>query len=155
MSKKKQNSKVINNIENLNLEIDYDKLAEAIVKAEIKQQESYSPSREWMKFILTPIFWGIVILSGLVSIAIFVLLFQNISDFPKDGSLIELTTWWLEICIKFAIAMFSSGVCIFSVFMAKEIDEEKDRNYVASMFSNVVAIAALIVALVAFLKGVG
>ena len=39
MSKKKDIKQVINNIRELNLEIDYDKLAEAIVKAQNKSQE--------------------------------------------------------------------------------------------------------------------
>ena len=33
MGKKREKAQVINHIQNLNLEIDYDKLAEAIVKA--------------------------------------------------------------------------------------------------------------------------
>ena len=36
MAKKKDKPQVINNIQELNLEIDYDKLAEAIVKAQQK-----------------------------------------------------------------------------------------------------------------------
>ena len=39
MAKKKEKSQVINNIENLNLEIDYDKLAEAMVLAQQKANE--------------------------------------------------------------------------------------------------------------------
>ena len=36
MAKKKDKPQIINNIQELNLEIDYDKLAEAIVKAQQK-----------------------------------------------------------------------------------------------------------------------
>ena len=66
MAKKKDKPQVVNNIQELNLEIDYDKLAEAMVKA-----------------------------------------------------------------------------------------QEKDRNYIISVFSGIVSFAALIVALVALFKGVG
>ena len=38
---------------------------------------------------------------------------------------------------------------------AKEIETEKDRNYIISVFSGIVSFAALIVALVALFKGVG
>ena len=38
MAKKKEKPQVINNIQELNLEIDYDKLAEAIVKANKKEK---------------------------------------------------------------------------------------------------------------------
>ena len=39
MAKKKSNPTVVNNIESVNMEIDYDKLAEAIVKAQQKAEE--------------------------------------------------------------------------------------------------------------------
>ena len=39
MAKKKDKPQVINNIQELNLEIDYDKLAEAIVKAQEKSEK--------------------------------------------------------------------------------------------------------------------
>ena len=39
--------------------------------------------------------------------------------------------------------------------MTNEIDKEKDRNYIVDVFSAIVSFAALIVALVALLKGVG
>ena len=38
---------------------------------------------------------------------------------------------------------------------AKEIETEKDRNYIVSVFSGIVSFAALIVALVALFKGIG
>jgi hypothetical protein len=38
---------------------------------------------------------------------------------------------------------------------AKEIETEKDRNYIISVFSGIVSFAALIVALVALFKEVG
>ena len=39
--------------------------------------------------------------------------------------------------------------------IAKEIETEKDRNYIISVFSGIVSFAALIVALVALFKEVG
>ena len=36
---------------------------------------------------------------------------------------------------------------------AKEVNTEKDRNYIIALFSGVVSFAALIVALVALVKG--
>ena len=71
MRKSRRNITIVNN------EIDYDKLAEAIVKANAIHQEQYSPSREWMKYILIPIFWGVAILSGILAVAMFVSLCQH------------------------------------------------------------------------------
>lgn len=155
MSKKKQNSKVINNIENLNLEIDYDKLAEAIVKAETKQQEIFSPSREWMKYILSFVYWSIAITAGILAIIMIIYILQNGPDISVDTSISKVLTSFFQSLVAFVIAIYCGGFCIVSVFMAKEINGENDRNYVSAMFSNVVAIAALIIALVSLLKGVG
>ena len=132
-------------------EIDYDKLAESIVKANAKHHEQYSPSREWMKYILLPIFWGVAILSGILAIAMFVVFCQNISDVFKTATITDD----IALLFEFFITFFTAGFCVFSIITAKEIDKEKDRTYIASMFSNIVAIAALVVALVALLKGVG
>lgn len=145
MRKRRRNITIVNN------EIDYDKLAEAIVKANTKQQEQYSPSREWMKYILIPIFWGVAILSGILAIAMFVSLFQNTTAILKTATITDDIAFLFE----FLITFFTAGFCVFSIVAAKEIDKENDRSYVASMFSNIVAIAALVVALVALLKGVG
>lgn len=145
MRKRRRNITVVNN------EIDYDKLADAIARATQKQQEHYSPSREWMKYILIPIFWGIAILSGILAIAMFISLCQSITSVFESGTLAEIVAFLFE----FLITFFTAGFCVFSIVTAKEIDKENDRIYVATMFSNIVAISALVVALVALLKGVG
>ena len=54
MAKKKDKPQVINNIQELNLEIDYDKLAEAIVKANQIEEENAVKKRaadleEWKR----------------------------------------------------------------------------------------------------------
>ena len=54
MAKKKNNTTVVNNIDSVNLEIDYDKLAEAIVKARKKEEEQLTKEKqetfnEWRK----------------------------------------------------------------------------------------------------------
>jgi hypothetical protein len=56
MSKKKDKPQVINNIQELNLEIDYDKLAEAIVKAKQIEEENAAKKKaseleEWQRSI--------------------------------------------------------------------------------------------------------
>ena len=145
MRKHRRSITIVNN------EIDYDKLAEAIVKANTKQQEEYSPSREWMKYILIPIFWGVAIISGLLAIAMFVSLCQNATAIFKTATITDD----IALLFEFLITFFTAGFCVFSIVTAKEIDKENDRSYVASMFSNIVAIAALVVSLVALLKGVG
>ena len=112
MRKRRRNITVVNN------EIDYDKLAEAIVKANTKQQEQYSPSREWMNYILIPIFWGVAILSGILAIAMFVSLFQNTTAIFKTATITDDIAFLFE----FRITFFTAGFCVFSIVTAKEID---------------------------------
>ena len=151
MAKKKDKPQVINNIQELNLEIDYDKLAEAIVKANNKQQELYSPSREWMKYILTPIFLGVAFLSGVLGIASFISLFQDVSNFSDNVTLTEITAFLL----KFVMSLFAVGFCVFSIVAKKEIEKENDKTYVATIFSNIIALVALVISAIALFKGVG
>jgi len=152
MAKKKNNTTVVNNIDSVNVEIDYDKLAEAFVKTQQKANEQYSVSREMMKFVITPVFWILTFVTGFISVAFFVVLFTSANDMLNDEN-------WLvgaiTLLIVFFIAFFSLSLTFFLAATAKEIDKENDRNYISSMFSNVVAIVALIVALIALVKGVG
>lgn len=143
MRKRRKNVTIIHN------EIDYDKLAEAIVRANTKKQNTYSPSGEWMKFVLTPIFWGIAVLSGVLGVGMIISICQNITTVFESGVWNGIAT----LIIELAIALFAIGFCVFSVMSAREIDKEADRGYIASMFSNIVAITALIVALVTLIKG--
>lgn len=148
---KKKKPTVINNIESVNVEIDYDKLEETIVKAQQKANEQYSVSRELMKFVITPIFWILTVVSGFISIAFWFVLFTSINDFLNDDN-------WLfgalSLLIIFFIALFTLVLTVFLGLTAKEIDKENDRNYISSIFSNIVAIVALVVALIALVKGV-
>lgn len=152
MAKKKSNPTVVNNIESVNMEIDYDKLAEAIVKAQEKANEKYSVSRELMKFVITPIFWILTVFSGVLSITFFAFLFASAKDLLSNENWVA---GGLSLLFVFFVALFTLILTVFLGLTAKEIDEENDRNYIASIFSNIVAIVALIVALIALIKGVG
>lgn len=152
MAKKKNNQTVVNNIESVNLNIDCDELAEAIVKAQQKANEKFSVSREMMKFVIFPVLWILAFVSGVISIAFWCILFTSAKELLNDNG-------WLfgglTLLIIFFIALFTLILTVFLALTAKEIDKENDRNYISSMFSNVVAIVALVVALIALVKGVG
>ena len=143
---------VIGNIEQINLEIDYDKLAESIVKASKIEDEKRSLSREWMKFVITPIFWLFTVISGLFAIGFFVEIFQIIKTLKGN-----ISEWeqWITIAVGFILSLSFVVVCIFTIATAREIEKENNKQYVAAMFSNIVALVALIVALIALFKGVG
>lgn len=154
MAKKKNNQTVVNNIESVNLNIDCDELAEAIVKAQQKANEKYSVSSEMMKFIIVPTLWILAVVCGFIGLVFFAMLIKEASaltEILKNQEYIRILT----ILGEFFVSMFSIALAFFSGFSAKEMDEEKDRQYVASVFSNIVALVALIVALIALVKEVG
>ena len=155
---KKNKPQVVNNIQKLNLEIDYDKLAEAIVKAQEKGEEEANKNKKFTSgafSVTTSVVLRVVaVLGGLLSLA---------SPFVIIN--VAKTFMWNEIGAiignVLGILFFVAWVAVLALYSwllwksAKEIETEKDRNYIISVFSGIVSFAALIVALVALLKGVG
>ena len=171
MAKKKDKPQVINNIQELNLEIDYDKLADAIAKAQEK-----SKSKPIKKICFWKSVWLIIrnkepqngmktaymlaeVMAGMFNIIAIIgaALFAIIICF----SILELD--WGPGILNYISQGISVGALLFASFaisllfrgIANEIRAEKDRNYIISVFSGIVSFAALIVALVALFKGVG
>lgn len=151
--KKNKKATTVNNIDTVNIEIDYEKLGEAIVKAQQKASEKYSVSREMMKFIIVPAFWIFAGVCGLVSICLLVIFVSSIGEVFDDSEnwFAEALVWLLE----FVLLLFSIVLTILLICTAKEIDEEKDRHYIATVFSNTVSFVALIIALVALFQSNG
>lgn len=177
MRRRRRNITIINN------EIDYDKLAEAIVKAKEGNESSSDEVQEKAKLTLSVVlklFWNIIInknqsngtaTSGLLEllisfmfnalavISLLVLILGSISA----GIVILNFTWSLELFFGNVTAILITVIAfiVIALFVlmfraaANEMDKEKDRNYIVAVFSAIVSFAALIVALVALLKGVG
>ena len=158
MAKKKDKPQVINNIKELNLEIDYDKLAEAMVKVQNNTSNEYAKSKYLSAALVSLIsiaFKGVAI-ALLPTIIIMVIAIQNvaITTMQWDGVLSIIG----NIAMLAIFALFAFVMGIFAKLLwksAKELEDEKDRNYIISVFSAIVSFAALIVALVALFKGVG
>ena len=158
MAKKKEKPQVINNVQELNLEIDYEKLAEAIVKAQEKSENEANRKKKFTSgtfaMIISLAFRGVAILGWLIALVTLIAIINMAKSFV-----------WVDVNavvgnvfnIAFAVALFVVLV-LYSFLLwksAKEIETEKDRNYIISVFSGIVSFAALIVALVALFKGVG
>ena len=158
MAKKKDKPQVINNIGKINFEIDYDKLAESIVKAQEKSENEANRKKKFTSgtfvMIISLAFRVVAILGWLIALATPVAIINVAKSFV-----------WNEVnavignvfSIAFVAALFVVLV-LYSFLLwksAKEIETEKDRNYIISVFSGIVSFAALIVALVALFKGVG
>lgn len=184
MSKKKSNSRVINNIDNLNLEIDYDKLAQAIVKANAVNENSTEKEskpkekvtlKNFLKTVrdiiinkkqsngeMTSSLFSIVICSFFNTIAVlglllFVLFIIASIITIKNFEWTTISTISTNIFGIVLAIIFLAVIAMLSLFFrasANEMAVEKDRNYIVSVFSAVICFVALIVSLVALIKGV-
>ena len=175
MAKKKDKPQVINNIQELNLEIDYDKLAEAIVKTQNHSViiESYNEDnyeymtktlsgkikRNYFSFsigeLVSWLFYALGIGETYLTVIFVPLLnkyFYNLA-LSQNHSLLLSRVMSVSAVIVFLFVSMIMFCILFNI--AKEISKEKDRNYIISVFSGIVSFAALIVALVALFKGVG
>ena len=133
--------------------MDYDKLADAIVTAQEKQTAQYSVTREWMKTLMVPVFWGIAIITGLFGVAF---LWYGGKTFI-DALQQSIDGWFTDACVGgvgFVMGLFFVTVAIVTGASAKEIDKEKDKNYVVAVFSGIVSLVALVVSLIALIQGV-
>ena len=178
MAKKKDKPQVINNIGELNIEIDYDKLAEAIVKAQNQSTiiESYNEGseggyeyiqktlsgkikRNYFTFSLSKLICWMFYAMGIGEVYLTIIFIPIINNYIYELALSQNYSIFFARIIGFssAIAFLFIAMLIFCVLfnIAFELKKEQDRNYIISVFSGIVSFAALIVALVALFKGVG
>ena len=158
MAKKKEKPQVINNIQELNLEIDYDKLAEAIVKANSQLDAEANKSKKFTSGMFSiSVFVILRVIALLGWIIAFALFLGSINTFIEmswnDFSTISGNIFQIIYSITITVLLVLYPLMLWK--SAKEIETEKDRNYIISVFSGIVSFAALIVALVALFKGVG
>ena len=158
MAKKKDKPQVINNIGEINLEIDYDKLAEAITNANNELDAEANKSKKFTSGMFSiSVFVILRVIALLGWIIAFALLLGSISMFIEMSwngfSAIAKNIFQIIYSIIIIVLLVIYPIMLWK--SAKEIETEKDRNYVISVFSGIVSFAALIVALVALFKGVG
>lgn len=182
MAKKKNNQTVVNNIESVNLDIDYDKLAKAIVKAqEQAEKEQYKEEtktkitiKDYIKAIglilrnksdtkgnltasifvlLISLTFRIIAVTGFFLVAIGIIISVCFILHGLDVGNIAL--WIISAICLIVLSVF---VFLYSVIIwgaSNEVEKEKDKNYIVSVFSGMVSFAALIIAIIALVKGVG
>lgn len=158
--KKQQLQPQVINIEELEIEnkieIDYDKLADAIMKA---QENVAATAKNKKRYTLgtfaTPLiiaFYGLSILGWFFVVAVPIGVYNSWNTFQWSN----VTECISSITILLLMLGIEATVALYSILLwksAKEVEAETDRNYIISMFSGVVSFAALIVALVALAKG--
>lgn len=128
-------------------EINYDQLAKAIAKAIIEEEreerEQYSLTREWMKFILYPFFFTVSIIMACITVFSF---YKAIKIAPALGNSLSESVQFIG---YFMLSLISFTLGLTTFYTNKELEKEKDRQFVATVFSNITALVALIVALIA------
>ena len=173
MGKKKNKSQIINHIQEMNLEIDYDKLAEAIAKA-VNASESQNTNEEdsfidevidgkipkgklfsrTLSKILQAFFYLLAIGSVILVVYFALLVGVHVHNAKWNEFMIILDNIGY-IATAILLALLDVIFVIFTWKIGTEIGEDRDKNYIVSSFSCVVSLVALIVALVALFKGVG
>ncbi len=134
------------------VEIDYERLADAIVEANKKAKSAESgrtASRELMKFILMPILYAVAFLCAVAAVGFVLVAIQSVQNTAFSG-----TDALLRFSLAFMLCLVMIALSLFTFFAAREVSDETDRDYIAALFSNVVSFAALIIALVALLREV-
>ena len=174
----KSKQKNIYNINQLNLEIDYDKLAEAIVKAQEKAKKGLIKPTEKVKFF--PAIWKILkgerskdgrflsepykLIIGLIyrAIAIVGFILLLLFDIAFVIELTKLSWHGLQIGINIiaAITILATSITLFLYMLifwgaANDIKYEENKEYVINVFSGLISVAALVVAIIALFKGIG
>lgn len=130
-------------------ELDYDKLADAIVKAQKKYAESDSAVSKMMSTLIGLAFHFIAIIAMILSTVVLVYAWwYAFTSGDLDGA--------LQIIL---FLIFISGLC-FIVFVlgialfrsAKELEKEKDRQFIVAVFSAMMSFSAMVIALISIIK---
>ena len=141
MAKKKDKPQVINNIQELNLEIDYNKLAEAIVKAQEKREDKNNKRMGTRQFLMS---WC----NGVLYAALYYYVIREIIEmWQKYASTGESS---LYMCIVYTVGGASLAVLLFLAQQETMNDSKEDT---ITHFNTNIALVALIAALVALVKG--
>ena len=141
----------INNIKELNLEIDYDKLAQAIVKAQNEADKSELKDSKFTVGTITTLL--MLVLKGTALFGWFAA-FISVLAVVHKCTLLEWSSLTLVIGNIVALVSYFGIVGMLILFplllwkSSKEVELEKDKNYLVALFSCIVSIVALIVALV-------
>jgi hypothetical protein len=175
MAKKKDKPQVINNIEELKLEIDYDKLAEAIVKANRLDNAASKDGKKigfwkavWLivcgkdskEGVMAANLLAVMLMVGFMVLFCLGLVVLLVALLAIVQQIINMNWDSTYILSNIIVLIFEALICVFLFLItimfkgaANDLEKEKDRNYIVSLFSGVVSFAALIVALVALVKG--
>lgn len=143
MSKKKDKPQVVNHIDEVNLEIDYDKLADAIVKANERTKKAQKRHNGFRAGIMVAINAALPVAIMLAMILTGITIW---SDYVPNGIMGTLES----VVTTVLLTIIAVSQLLSAVEAWKDDDETALQHFNAN-----IGLAALIVALAAFFKGVG
>ena len=143
MSKKKDKPQVVNHIDEVNLEIDYYKLADAIVKANERTKKEHKRHNGFRAGIMVAINAALPVAIMLAMILTGITIW---SDYVPNGIMGTLES----VVTTVLLTIIAVSQLLSAVEAWKDDDETALQHFNAN-----IGLAALIVALAAFFKGVG
>ncbi len=170
--KKGKKTPIVNNYYHTNMEIDYDRLAEAIAKAQ-KVSKERTPQEKvgfWKaigliiinrepkagqtaSFMLASLLSWVFNALSIISVLLFVCLIgAMVTALNWSGDLAVII---IQAIVSILMLFLTAAIALIFRGIANDIKAEKDRNYIATLFFGFTSLASLIVALVALFKGVG
>ena len=139
---------------NANVEIDYDKLATAIVKAQetVKADQEEKFTKGTFSLLTS---WVLHVIGGL---GFLIVLFSIVYGIYYVANILQWSNGIhifanIFTCLFILAIIFCVGVLSFMIFKSgSEIQKSKDKNFVVSVFSALSGFIALVVALIALFK---
>ena len=142
MAKNKDKKQVINNIQELNLEIDYDKLAEAMVTAQENHKRKINAKKSLREKAM-------FYLNGTLYAAVYI-----ISGFCIYLSWTKYNQESMELFFAILNTVIFSFIGVYA-FLCQQEAFGDDAQTVQTHFNTNIALAALIISAIALFKGVG
>ena len=137
--------------------IKYKNIARAVIKEQEKSEAEENSKRKFTSgafaMLISITLRTVAVIGCLFSIVLVIGIFGDAPDWEWVGFIDIL----LNIFLLLFVLAIATAITLYSIVLwksAKEIEKEKDRNYIISVFSGIVSFAALIVALIALFKGV-
>ncbi len=142
--------------------IDYDKLADAVYKANMRSMAEMKKSKvekvkitkhnRWWYFLISTL----LVIFGCASLTIVITIIYN---FDLYINILKIADWQgdnfysniLFCCVGILLIAFFSTTSIFCFCSAKEIKKSKDKTFASTIFSCVAGLAAIVIALIALL----
>ena len=125
---------------------DYNKLAEAIVKAEQEARAKENKIDDTSYFLKVLLVSSFVLVTAILWMFFGVSLYMALTGKLQPANIVETISLWVMVGLSFVYSITAS-------FLTYKISKIKDKNYLISYFGAISGLLALIVSVLAFIKG--